>query len=387
MPSTNTVSLASPVAAQCSYTAGVARKNIKGLSHSLTTGLVDPQKDPSGALLGSALQETAAVGRAVAKAAKYASGLTDSTLSTLNSARDQVTALRAIIASANSVQGADLAGLDAQYKRGLQTLQATLTNADFNGRKLFDHDNTAANTNVDIRVGVSMTDKLTVILKDLREVTLNIRHSQDVVGVANAGTSIVGNMQGVAASTIAGVAGAGNALAGFLAAGIAIPVATIASAGLLTDTAGGGATYAQHQVIGSVLNTLQAVDSHANTAKPGVIEVNGGGAGAGNFLPANTLSSAQQNQGVADGMMRAMGDLLSAAITEMQAQKANVDVAIGNLEQSNVTVTQTADEFTKANLVETSSELLQELVRYQSSIFMSERDKQITQALLELIRG
>jgi len=283
----------------------------------------------------------------------------------LTAVKNKVVELRGIIASANTPNGGTLTELDNLYKNGLQEAQRLLDQAVFDNRVLFN-----AVTVLNVRVGEKITDTIAVALNDLTANTLNFRHAVDVqaarVGdLANANPS-GGFIGGIGVAPAAGANG-NNAAVALFNAGIAI-VGAAAASGLMADGA--------NNIVGSIQNTVLAtVVGAANTA-PGILGL------------ANTLvRTAQQNQVVADNIMKAMETLLTSNLNNVVGQKESLRSAAENLDDLITVVNSGADSYLLTEYEDSSKRFQAELLSLQGAISTIAQGARVASATLDLIKG
>lgn len=251
-------------------------------SNALTSRDNNPVSNAANFIAGSSLRSSAVVGKAILSSMRYYSGMLKTGFNVLTNARTQIDMLKLLIERARYATGSTLQAFDAEYRAGLTTLQSIFDSAKYGSNYLFNHVGDSINT---IRIGESSSATINFTFPDLRANALCMGHTLDIIaqdntdplGVgANLRLSYVADATVTANSTIAEVSDGMTGIAEFKTTGIVNPAlcaggisAAGAGGGLVAATADYGVAiggYTQSQVVGSVLNTLQAVALGNTTA-------------------------------------------------------------------------------------------------------------------------
>ena len=388
--------LTNPVATLAGFAIKHTTHGLQKSSQELATGIRSVEGNLVGYVVGSSLRSTETVLRAVSSSSGYGINMLSVAENSLTAVKNKVVELRGIIASANTPNGGTLTELDNLYRNGLKEAQRLLDQAVFDNRVLFN-----AATTLNIRVGEKITDTIATTLSDLRANTLNFRHTLDIVALDNTAPlgggplrlqwEAIGN---VAVSNVAGVAqGAGNINA-LIAANMAVANATIAGGGLVVANGNyfnGNGGFIDNQVVGSILNTLQGINTTLAADTPGVLSVasipTGNSGNSGQFVVGNTVSTAQQNQGIADGFMKAMETLLTSNLNNVVGQKESLRSAAENLDDLITVVNSGADSYLLTEYEESSKRFQAELLSLQGAISTIAQGARVASATLDLIKG
>ena len=354
--------LTNPVATLAGFAIKHTTHGLQKSSQELATGIRSVEGNLVGFVVGSSLRSTETVLRAVSSSSGYGINMLSVAENSLTAVKNKVVELRGIIASANTPNGGTLTELDNLYKNGLQEAQRLLNQAVFDNRVLFN-----AATTLNVRVGEKITDTIAVALNDLTANTLNFRHAVDVQVVRNADLTNANGNGLIAGIGLAGAGNNGNAAAlALFNAGISIT--NIAAGSGLMMSAG-------NAIVGSIQNTVLAT-VNAGVTSPGILGL------------ANTITrTAQQNQVVADNIMKAMETLLTSNLNNVVGQKESLRSAAENLDDLITVVNSGADSYLLTEYEDSSKRFQAELLSLQGAISTIAQGARVASATLDLIKG